>query len=836
MFRFFKSIFFILVALGVAPSSLCLSAGRNILDGPYTWRITSAVPSDNSEGDTRKLPTRGRIPFVIDPVMETLAGNSEWIPDWPDSAESDENGKVSHTHLRNGWAATVLEVSKPQTALLKGKGFSAVFVNGDPFGLDIYSLGILRIPIPLKKGKNSLIVKSTRGSSFTLSLEAVGDSLNMNREDALLPDLRSGTLLEAPGAVVILNQTDRLIEDARLVVGGSNGFALLENRLQPVLPYGLIKAPFTIRQLRPQKEMDFNENHGVDLPLQLISGEQVIQRLTLSLKQVQIDQNYKVTRISEIDGSVQYYSVRPPIAYDKQKTYSLYLSLHGASVEATRQAAAHYSKYNAFTLAPTNRRPFGFDWQEWGRMDALESLTHFLKLHSEVDQQRIYLTGHSMGGHGTWYLGALYPSRWAAIGPSAGWVSFFSYGGGVQPGSSRSILEPLERSKNESDTLALLTNYLGLPVYPIHGDSDRTVPIAEMDRMVELLEPIHDDLQSYRHPGGGHWYDPPDHPGAECMDWKPRNDFFQKRVTPTAPTTLSFKTQNPWISSGHFWVKVLQQLTSGDISSIEAEFSPNADGVNLKTDNIRAFSLDFRSFLSHDRPLELNINSQELTALTENRSLTLSKESGRWKVVKQIQSGEKSPERFGPFKAAFENRMIWVYGTHGTSEENKAGLAQVRFDQQRWWYRGNGNVLVIPDTLYSVNKYPDRNVILFGHADMNSAFKAVLPDDCPVEIHREEAKVNGEIFTGSVGAYFLYPRKDSSQYSVAVVGASSVVAIRRNFLSRFYTSGVSLPDYTLFGAGFLEQADNAVLACGYFDNNWRIKLPSNDGNAPSLKH
>jgi predicted peptidase len=36
-----------------------------------------------------------------------------------------------------------------------------------------------------------------------------------------------------------------------------------------------------------------------------------------------------------------------------------------------------------------------------------------------VDRSRTYLTGNSMGGAGTWYLGAKYPERWAAIAPCA---------------------------------------------------------------------------------------------------------------------------------------------------------------------------------------------------------------------------------------------------------------------------------------------------------------------------------------------------------------------------------------------------------------------------------
>ena len=36
------------------------------------------------------------------------------------------------------------------------------------------------------------------------------------------------------------------------------------------------------------------------------------------------------------------------------------------------------------------------------------------------------ISGHSMGGHGTWNIGVQFPGTFAALGPSAGWISFWS--------------------------------------------------------------------------------------------------------------------------------------------------------------------------------------------------------------------------------------------------------------------------------------------------------------------------------------------------------------------------------------------------------------------------
>src|SRR5262249_59471537 len=119
-------------------------------------------------------------------------------------------------------------------------------------------------------------------------------------------------------------------------------------------------------------------------------------------------QTHKRAFRSAIDGSVQYYSWVPaqPAPNGDGKA-ALVLTLHGAAVEATGQAACFAPKPGVHVVAPTNRRPFGFDWEDWGRLDALEVLD-LTQEQLGTDRRRTYLTGHSMGGHGTWHLGVTY--------------------------------------------------------------------------------------------------------------------------------------------------------------------------------------------------------------------------------------------------------------------------------------------------------------------------------------------------------------------------------------------------------------------------------------------
>src|SRR5262249_13901174 len=145
------------------------------------------------------------------------------------------------------------------------------------------------------------------------------------------------------------------------------------------------------------------------------------------------------------------------------------LTLHGAAVEGHGQAACYAPRPWAHVVAPTNRRPFGFDWEDWGRLDAIEVLD-LTSTELNTDPRRTDLTGHSMGGHGTWHIGATYPGRFAAIGPSAGWVSLLTLfgnrkGDGGPTGEAAHLAELLRRPLTPSDTLALVHNLAQEGVY-----------------------------------------------------------------------------------------------------------------------------------------------------------------------------------------------------------------------------------------------------------------------------------------------------------------------------------------------------------------------------------
>lgn len=768
-----------------------------------TWKLTPHT-----------LPG-GRVPFVPDPVLEQIAKEPDFTPGWETEVAADKEGRVEHAFTRNGWAAATIPAQAEGTAVLSGTGFSYGFVNGVPFVGDPYSHGYLRVPIALRKGENRLLLRCARGG-FSVSLVDAHGSCSLNLRDALVPDMEGRAGEQALCAVVVLNHLSEPLRGAVLEVGDGKVFEKRRVHVPEIVPLGLIKLPFRTalrtRVVEGPLELSVTLRHG---------KTETTGDLEVGLRKP--GQAYRVTRESAIDGSVQYYAVREPTALKRGEKAALFLSLHGAGVEAIGQAGAHYSKEAAYTVAPTNRRPFGHDWQEWGLIDALETLAHFRATH-EVDPNRIYLVGHSMGGHGTWYLGAMLPSLWAGIGPSAGWISFFSYGGGAAPKETTGPRAALEIAKLESDTLALIRNLEDVPVFAVHGTADDNVPISEMREMVARLGEFHEDLRVHEEPNAGHWYDTPDHPGAECLDYPPRNEWFGRRVRPAAPTKLSFRTQNPVLSCDHFWLSVVRQEESGKITSVRAELRSDLRQVRMETENAAALTLDFSRCFSLSGGIAVVADGTRLAVADASQPIRLERAGGRWRIVEEHDTARKHPLRGGPFKYGFTRRMVWVYGTHGTAEENAACLAKVRFDQQMWWYRANGNVEVIPDVAFTPAKYRGRNVVLFGHADMNSAFGYLLAD-CPIAVRRGRVQVGEQRFDGDLSAWLVYPIHGTDADSVVVVGATSALAMRRTFEPRYFTSGVSLPDYAVVGPELLQKGDEAVLAAGYFGGDWSLPKP-----------
>ncbi len=170
----------------------------------------------------------------------------------------------------------------------------------------------------------------------------------------------------------------------------------------------------------------------------------------------------------EIRVSVAYdYFLYLPKAYaTESKAWPLVLFLHGSGESGSdlekvkihgppKHVAAgdDYPFVLVSPQAPSSRK----GWEP----AALNALIDNVVATHRVDKNRIYVTGLSMGGYGTWALAQAYPDRFAAIMPVCG-------------GGDPSKVEPLKN----------------LPIWIFHGGKDTAVPVKRSEEMVEALKSI----------------------------------------------------------------------------------------------------------------------------------------------------------------------------------------------------------------------------------------------------------------------------------------------------------------------------------------------------------
>ncbi len=153
-----------------------------------------------------------------------------------------------------------------------------------------------------------------------------------------------------------------------------------------------------------------------------------------------------------------------PAAYNAdRKRWPLILFLHGSGERGNK---VDLVKRNGLPKIVEQQPDFPFivvapqlPAMEWWSPEILGALLHEVQRKYRVDANRIYVTGLSMGGYGTWQLAVAYPSRFAAIAPiCAGGANF-----------------------HRAPEIA------HVPIWVFHGERDRIVPISESREWVRRL-------------------------------------------------------------------------------------------------------------------------------------------------------------------------------------------------------------------------------------------------------------------------------------------------------------------------------------------------------------
>jgi dienelactone hydrolase len=786
-----------------------------------------AVKNDIAFGEALVIPPAGRggrVPIPVDPINALMAsgawqrpkaGDKLALPSGKSLAWSKlspkKDGSYESALLNGGRAFFVIPSERDRGMVLEADGHTMVWVNGEPHVGDPYSHGYVHVPVELKKGPNEFLFTVGRGE-LRAKLTPPPNNLFFNTGDTTLPDLIVGTSDDGWGAVPLINATPNW-QTGLIVTTTLPGTPPKQTELPALPPLSVSKIPFQIAG-HPTATGEMT----AQLELRRSSQNDVLTRTEIRLRVLKPEQTRKCTFRSRIDGSVQYYALVPASAANPPP--GLTLTLHGAGVEGLGQAACFKPKPWTHVVAATNRRQFGFDWEDWGRLDALEVLDEAART-LKIDPLRVWLTGHSMGGHGTWHLGVTYPDKFAGIGPSAGWISMMSYAGAARPEKADAVAQLFSRAASPSDTLVLVKNLSPLGVYILHGDQDDNVPVDQAREMRKVLGGFHPDFDYHERVGAGHWW------GNLCVDWPQMFEFFSERSRPREAEVkeVDFVTASPSVSARCHWAIIAQQQKAFTHSSVHLTHDSAKRRFEGTTANVACLMLDV-SHLKPGEPVHVELDGQKLGDApwpAEGAKIWLDRAADKWHVGEKLPATAKSPTRGGPFRDAFRNRVFLVIGTHGSAAENAWALQKGRFDAETFWYRGNGLLEIVTDANFDPAKDRDRNVMLYGNADTNSAWASLLGES-PVQVKSGVAKLGDrEIKGDDLGCLFIRPRPGSDVAAVGAIAGTGIKGMRLTDRLPYFVSGIAYPDCVLMAGDVWSKGLPGVKAAGFFGNDWTVE-------------
>jgi poly(3-hydroxybutyrate) depolymerase len=514
-----------------------------------------------------------------------------------------------------------------------------------------------------------------------------------------------------------------------------------------------------------------------------------------------------LTFFSDADDTEQPYGLYLPKNYDSNKKYPLVVMLHGAGSNHRLSLRRVFGKSNAngetdveatkyfpewkdvdyIVASPYARGTMGY--QGIAEKDVYDVLAD-VKKRFNIDEDRTYLTGLSMGGGGTLWIGLSRPDIWAAIAA-------------VCPAPP-----------NGTDAFA--PNALNLPMHFFHGDQDPAVPVKVSRDWVKKLKESGTNVTYLEYPGVSHnsWENA--YKDEFIFSWF--SQFKRNRF----PDRVRFSTTQYKYSSA-YWVQ-LDQLTPGTVASIDAKFTAS-NQLEITTSSLEAFTIQLAGHPQYKagQPIQLIINGGKKMKLPAGETLSLKFEGNKWAVGKYVPAViSKKTAAEGPIGATFASRHVYVYGTSGNPSEDDLKKRKELAEEAANWsiYRSAflGRVMFFPRVLSDKEVRPSDfescNLVLFGTRETNSVIEK-YSERLPLHLAPSATSDHGLFYVFPIDGHYIAVSSGIPWW----IG-QSVQGFR--FMPEPVLRLMDFKDFILFKGS----ATN-VISDGYFDTNWNLPEAEN---------
>lgn len=509
---------------------------------------------------------------------------------------------------------------------------------------------------------------------------------------------------------------------------------------------------------------------------------------------------------SEVDDTEQPYAIYLPKNYDPAKAYPFVVMLHGAGSNHRLALRRVFGKSNENSETDVETSRFFPQWKDRdyivastfargtigyqgiAEKDVLDMMED-VKQRFSVDENRTYLTGLSMGGGGTLWLGLAYPDKWAAIAPVC-----------PAPPAAANILA---------------SNALNIPVHIFQGGADPVVKPEGTRQWVENLKKEGAKVEYKEFPGVQHdsWVNT--YEGGRIFDW------FDQFVRNPFPEHIKFVTAQ-YQHNKAYWLTV-DAFTPGMAGKVDARFT-DLNTVEIKTSNIQAFTLQLSKHpkFTLKKGLSLTIDGAPVKAKTQEGEVAFLKNGDKWmtNTGKPNDQLVKQSGLEGPMSEALAGRHVYVYGTGGNPSDEELKQRREQAEKAANWsfYRGEflGRIMVFPRVLSDQQVRPsdlaDANLVLFGDKNSNAVI-AQFSDQLPLSLAGSAADY-GLAYVFPVGQHYVLVNSGLSILD-APDSEKEIDGLTRFAAPAIVFALMKFDDYVVFDK-------EKVLANGFFDYHWEL--------------
>jgi pimeloyl-ACP methyl ester carboxylesterase len=521
----------------------------------------------------------------------------------------------------------------------------------------------------------------------------------------------------------------------------------------------------------------------------------------------------RLTYIDEIDNTPQFCKCYLPINYDPSKKWPMVIFLHGAIQnipeyykiwEADKRHEDPADLENVIYIEPHGRG--NTSYRGIGDRDVLKCI-ELAKQKLNIDDDRVYLMGMSMGGFGTWNVATRHPGLFAAIATIYG-------GDDYHVNFSKEQLAAMSDRQlyldDKFSTTSQMESLLNIPILVTHGDQDQTVDVNLSRYIVRMLQRWDYNVRYHEVPGKGHeslgLYD-------QIVSW------LLQYKRDDSPKNVRIRAADLRTASA-YWVKVNHRIIPDQFIIVDAEVLA---GNNVRIDSKNAEEIELSlpgKLVDYNKPVKIvwngEIIEQENTA--QGKIILKNKE-----VV--YGSLNKNPQIAGPIADYQNTPFMIVAGTISKdSTMKKLILQKAEMIVNNWKYGQKYEPRFKKDVEVTDSDMINYTLFLLGGAGDNSVTAKIF-GKIPFQIDSNGITIDGKLFKAKNAVLqAIYPNPLNPERYVAVAAANSGTGFYffNPYNSElndydFFISDGKIPNYS---AGAKDE--KILIASGFFDNNWKM--------------